>query len=195
MFPPSRLYAIVDRATLDARGVSAGSFAEELCNAGTKLVQYRDKTGGPQEVLRVAAEIAANNPNRVSRLALINPLGLWRDDTPIKNYMVTPQADLGKLMVAEVSRDALSAPAPGEAALLARCDGDDPVPLRVAAELLVAAARPTLSAIAPARVAGVVTFAVSRKYWPLTGLVGRTGFDGKTKTQLPGRIGIGCCHW
>jgi pimeloyl-ACP methyl ester carboxylesterase len=49
----------------------------------------------------VAAEIAANNPRRVSRLALINPLGLWRDDNPIKNYMVTPQAALDKLMFAD----------------------------------------------------------------------------------------------
>jgi pimeloyl-ACP methyl ester carboxylesterase len=46
----------------------------------------------------VAAEIAATDPTRVSKLALISPLGLWRDDSPIKNYIVTPQADLPKLM-------------------------------------------------------------------------------------------------
>jgi len=45
----------------------------------------------------VAAELAATNPRRVGKLVLINPLGLWRDDTPIKNYMVTPQAELDAL--------------------------------------------------------------------------------------------------
>lgn len=45
----------------------------------------------------VAAELAATNARRVSRLVLIDPLGLWRDDSPIKNYMVMPQADLDPL--------------------------------------------------------------------------------------------------
>jgi pimeloyl-ACP methyl ester carboxylesterase len=45
----------------------------------------------------VAAELAANNPRRVSRLVLIDSLGLWLDDTPIKNYMVSPQAQLDPL--------------------------------------------------------------------------------------------------
>lgn len=54
-----RLYAIVDRATLDARGVGVGEFARELCEAGVRLVQYRDKVNGPQEILRAAREIDA----------------------------------------------------------------------------------------------------------------------------------------
>jgi thiamine-phosphate pyrophosphorylase len=54
-----RLYAIADRATLDKRGVSVGEFARELRDAGVTLLQYRDKDGGPQEVLRAAAEISA----------------------------------------------------------------------------------------------------------------------------------------
>jgi pimeloyl-ACP methyl ester carboxylesterase len=45
----------------------------------------------------VAAELAATNPRRVSKLVLISPLGLWRDDMPIKNYMVTPQPELDPL--------------------------------------------------------------------------------------------------
>ena len=45
----------------------------------------------------VAAELAATNPRRVGKLVLIDPLGLWRDDAPIKNYMVTPQAELDPL--------------------------------------------------------------------------------------------------
>ncbi len=45
----------------------------------------------------VAAELAATNPKRVGKLVLINPLGLWRDDAPIKNYMVATQAELDPL--------------------------------------------------------------------------------------------------
>jgi pimeloyl-ACP methyl ester carboxylesterase len=45
----------------------------------------------------VASELAATNHKRVSKLVLIDPLGLWRDDAPIKNYMVSPQAELDPL--------------------------------------------------------------------------------------------------
>lgn len=51
------LYGIVDRATLDARGIAVGEFARELREAGVRLVQYRDKVNGPQEILRAANEI------------------------------------------------------------------------------------------------------------------------------------------
>jgi thiamine-phosphate pyrophosphorylase len=53
-----KLYAIVDRATLDAREMSVGEFARDLRDAGVRLVQYRDKCGRPQQVLRGAEEIA-----------------------------------------------------------------------------------------------------------------------------------------
>lgn len=56
--PFPRLYAIADAITLDAHGMSVTAFARELCDAGVMLVQYRDKVGVPQEVLRAAAEIA-----------------------------------------------------------------------------------------------------------------------------------------
>ncbi len=36
----------------------------------------------------LAAEIAAASPKSVSRLALIDPVGLWRDDMPVQNWMV-----------------------------------------------------------------------------------------------------------
>jgi pimeloyl-ACP methyl ester carboxylesterase len=36
----------------------------------------------------VACEIAAAMPERVGRLVLIDPLGLWRDDLPVKNWMI-----------------------------------------------------------------------------------------------------------
>jgi thiamine-phosphate pyrophosphorylase len=55
----SPLYAIVDAETLRSQGIRLGDFSVELRDAGVRLVQYRDKVSGPQEVLQAAAEIAA----------------------------------------------------------------------------------------------------------------------------------------
>jgi thiamine-phosphate pyrophosphorylase len=52
-----RLYPIVDAGVLGRYGVDAASFVEELRAAGVELLQYRDKVGGPQEILRMAAVI------------------------------------------------------------------------------------------------------------------------------------------
>jgi len=38
----------------------------------------------------VACEIAAAMPERVKRLVLIDPLGLWRDELPVNNWMILP---------------------------------------------------------------------------------------------------------
>jgi pimeloyl-ACP methyl ester carboxylesterase len=47
----------------------------------------------------MAAELAATNPERVSKLVLMCPIGLWRDDAPIPNWMiVTPASDLPKYL-------------------------------------------------------------------------------------------------
>jgi len=53
-----KLYAIADRATLDARNVSVTEFASALRGAGVTLLQYRDKVNGPQEILRAAEQIS-----------------------------------------------------------------------------------------------------------------------------------------
>lgn len=53
----SGLYAIVDAGVVAARGVSVAEFARELRAAGVMMVQYRNKIGSPQEVLRKAALI------------------------------------------------------------------------------------------------------------------------------------------
>jgi pimeloyl-ACP methyl ester carboxylesterase len=40
----------------------------------------------------VACEVAAMQPSRVRRLVLIDPIGLWRDDAPVVNWMLlSPQ--------------------------------------------------------------------------------------------------------
>ncbi len=54
----SRLYAIVDADVLKARGASLQEFARELRDAGVRLVQYRDKSGSPQQILGAAREIS-----------------------------------------------------------------------------------------------------------------------------------------
>jgi pimeloyl-ACP methyl ester carboxylesterase len=41
----------------------------------------------------VAAEIAAAAPRSVGRLVLVDPVGLWRDDHPVKNWMVLSDAE------------------------------------------------------------------------------------------------------
>jgi thiamine-phosphate pyrophosphorylase len=50
----SRLYAIADAEMLSAGGASLEDFVRELRAAGVGWVQYRDKVGPPQEVLRAA---------------------------------------------------------------------------------------------------------------------------------------------
>lgn len=42
----------------------------------------------------VACEVAALRPSRVRRLVLIDPIGLWRDDAPVTNWMLMAPQDL-----------------------------------------------------------------------------------------------------
>ncbi|HZZ46672.1 MAG TPA: alpha/beta fold hydrolase [Pseudonocardia sp.] len=49
----------------------------------------------------VATELAANSPRRVERLALLAPLGLWRDDAPIPDLAATPPERLPELVLAD----------------------------------------------------------------------------------------------
>jgi pimeloyl-ACP methyl ester carboxylesterase len=49
----------------------------------------------------VACELAAAYPRRVGRLALIDPIGLWRDDAPVINWMMLNAQE----MPAQIFRD------------------------------------------------------------------------------------------
>lgn len=49
----------------------------------------------------VAAEVAATNPERVSKLVLVSPIGLWRDDLPIRNWMIMEPAELAAAVLAD----------------------------------------------------------------------------------------------
>src|ERR1017187_2901451 len=65
-----RLYAIADAGVLAAWGISLEEFARGLRAAGVGLVQYRDKTGSPEEVLRAAAVLRAVFAGTACRLIL-----------------------------------------------------------------------------------------------------------------------------
>ncbi|MDR0359007.1 MAG: alpha/beta fold hydrolase [bacterium] len=49
----------------------------------------------------VAAELAATNPDRVGKLVLISPVGLWRDDAPVAQFMTMSQEELMDIVFAD----------------------------------------------------------------------------------------------
>ncbi|HEY6995570.1 MAG TPA: alpha/beta hydrolase [Xanthobacteraceae bacterium] len=49
----------------------------------------------------VAAELAAAAPSSVGRLVLIDPVGLWRDDLPVKNWMVLSDGERAPALFAD----------------------------------------------------------------------------------------------
>jgi thiamine-phosphate pyrophosphorylase len=65
-----RLYPILDAGALAARGIGVEEFAAAMRAAGVALLQYRDKTAGPQVVLRNAAAIRAVFDGAVCRLIM-----------------------------------------------------------------------------------------------------------------------------
>ena len=67
----------------------------------------------------LAAELAATNPASVSKLALLNPIGLWRDDAPVKTGCLCPPMRSWRLhsltrtvRVPRLSRSFLKTPTP-----------------------------------------------------------------------------------
>jgi pimeloyl-ACP methyl ester carboxylesterase len=54
----------------------------------------------------VAAELAAAAPRAVGRLVLIDPVGLWRDDLPVKNWMVLRDTERRGSLFADPDGDA-----------------------------------------------------------------------------------------
>jgi len=57
----------------------------------------------------VACEVAAARPPRARRLALIDPIGLWRDDAPVINWMLVPAAELPGYVFREPAGSAATA--------------------------------------------------------------------------------------
>jgi pimeloyl-ACP methyl ester carboxylesterase len=46
----------------------------------------------------VAAELAATNPERVGKLVLIAPVGLWRDDAPVAQFMTMSPEEVADIV-------------------------------------------------------------------------------------------------
>lgn len=74
----------------------------------------------------VACELAALRPERVSKLVLIDPIGLWRDDTPVSPILMMSQEDLVNTLFsnfdAEPVRDFLSVPSDPDEFATAQAD-------------------------------------------------------------------------
>ena len=57
----------------------------------------------------LACELGAAMPDRVERLILIDALGLWRDDQPVRNWMIMPEGELRTALFAEPKGTAAAA--------------------------------------------------------------------------------------
>jgi pimeloyl-ACP methyl ester carboxylesterase len=72
----------------------------------------------------VACEVAAANPRRASRLVLIDALGLWRDDSPVPNWMLLPHGELAGHIFrdagGEAARRMFAVPEDPDARIMAR---------------------------------------------------------------------------
>jgi pimeloyl-ACP methyl ester carboxylesterase len=72
----------------------------------------------------VACEVAAMRPSRVSKMVLVDPIGLWRDDAPVTNWMLLAPLDLPRYVFREPAGAAAKAlfalPEDREAAALAK---------------------------------------------------------------------------
>jgi pimeloyl-ACP methyl ester carboxylesterase len=72
----------------------------------------------------VACEVAAQRPARVRRMALLDPIGLWRDDAPVINWMLVGPAELPDYVFRDANGPAAKAlfavPDEPEASALAR---------------------------------------------------------------------------
>jgi pimeloyl-ACP methyl ester carboxylesterase len=55
----------------------------------------------------VAAELAAHWPERFSKLVLIAPVGLWREERPVTNWMAVPIEQMPSLMFRDLSAPAV----------------------------------------------------------------------------------------
>jgi thiamine-phosphate pyrophosphorylase len=89
-----RLYAIVDAEMLASRRIELSRFVEDLCDAGVTLLQYRDKLGSEEEILRNAktiteifrgseATLVMNDSPRLAHLAGWNAVHVGQSDTAI----------------------------------------------------------------------------------------------------------------
>ena len=57
----------------------------------------------------MACEIAAHQPERVSKMIVLDPVGLWRDDAPVAPYMLMPPEKLVATLYKHLNSPAVQA--------------------------------------------------------------------------------------
>jgi pimeloyl-ACP methyl ester carboxylesterase len=57
----------------------------------------------------LACELQATLPGRYGKLVALDPIGLWRDDAPVTNWLMTPPQDLPALLFADPASPAAQA--------------------------------------------------------------------------------------
>lgn len=57
----------------------------------------------------LACELQATFPGQFGKLVLLDPIGLWRDDAPVANWLMTPPEQLPALLFADPSSEAARA--------------------------------------------------------------------------------------
>jgi pimeloyl-ACP methyl ester carboxylesterase len=55
----------------------------------------------------MACELAAHRPDRISKIVLLDPIGLWRDDAPVAPYMLMPPDKLVATLYKDLSSQAV----------------------------------------------------------------------------------------
>ena len=74
----------------------------------------------------VAAEIAAHRRNAISALVLLDPIGLWRDDAPVAQYMTMSPDELAAVLFhdphSQAAQDALALPEGNDERAIAMAD-------------------------------------------------------------------------
>ncbi len=57
----------------------------------------------------MACELAAHRPDRISKLILLDPIGLWREDIPVAPYMLMPPEKLVATLYKDLSSEPVQA--------------------------------------------------------------------------------------
>lgn len=57
----------------------------------------------------LAAELAAHHPQLMSRLVLLDPIGLWSDEAPVANWIAAPPEELPNLLFHDPASEAAQA--------------------------------------------------------------------------------------
>jgi pimeloyl-ACP methyl ester carboxylesterase len=79
-------------------------FIEGLCERHTVYAPHHPGTGETVresisveslwDLILMACELAAYRPERVSKMIVLDPIGLWREDAPVAQYMLMPPEQL-----------------------------------------------------------------------------------------------------